>query len=237
MKMQTLLQMIAVLMCSCVVDFINDAQDRQYYEPRSTKIPAANVTKVHIKAAAGQLKVVGQSTLRDVCIEGTACAGSVERLEYVRLQTWRQGEEIWIVADLLEAGDRGKLDLTITVPVSVDLRVTDTSGEVLIENLAGDLYLEDSSGKIELTDIEGTVRLRDGSGSISVLQCGHDVIVESDGSGSISIVGVAGSVIIESDGSGSISVGDVRGNFVLKQDGSGSVRYWNIDGLVQLPTT
>jgi len=136
-----------------------------------------------------------------------------------------------------------RIDLSIRVPESLQVRVNDGSGSINITGLTGNLDIEDGSGSIRIADIGANVTIDDGSGSIRVDNAGGTLRID-DGSGSITIRAAAGNVSID-DGSGSITVHDVAGivtvtdgsgsitvkgagDFELLDDGSGSV---NVDGI------
>lgn len=136
-----------------------------------------------------------------------------------------------------------RIDLSIVVPESLEVRVDDGSGSVRVSDLIGNVEIEDGSGSIavarvggDLTvddgsgsfraeDISGSLSIQDDSGSITIDGIDGDVTID-DGSGSITVRNVGG-VVSVSDGSGSINV-DGAGDFDLRDDGSGSVNVDNI---------
>lgn len=68
------------------------------------------------------------------------------------------------------------------------VRITDGSGNLLIENVGADVTVTDGSGDIEVRNVTGSFT------------------IESDGSGGIYATGIRGSVIVQNDGSGEIDV-------------------------------
>ena len=145
----------------------------------------------------------------------------------------------------------GFLDLEIDVPVSLglditdgagsvairdtgSLRLSDGSGSVRIENVAGDVSVRDGSGSVEVRHVSGDVEVKDGSNSFAIADVAGSVRIQ-DGSGSIKVQRIARDVTVVSDGSGSILVSQVEGDFVVKRDGSGSVRHQDVRGRVSLP--
>ena len=122
-------------------------------------------------------------------------------------------------------GGSDRIDLSITVPETLEVTITDGSGSLRVDTLAGDLKIEDGSGSIRISGIQGSVVVEDGSGSITVSEVSRNVSIE-DGSGSISVMNTGGKVTV-SDGSGSINV-DGADAFELVDDGSGSVSTRNV---------
>lgn len=114
------------------------------------------------------------------------------------------------------------------------LEMTDSSGELRIENVAGDVKVRDSSGELTLRKVGGSVELNDSSGDVVIDDVGKDVNVIVDSSGDMEIHGVKGSVHIDQDSSGDIRVGDVTGGVTIDSDGSGSVSVSRVGGAFSL---
>jgi DUF4097 and DUF4098 domain-containing protein YvlB len=114
----------------------------------------------------------------------------------------------------------GKIDLTVEVPKSLDVRIDDGSGAIFVTALTGNLEIDDGSGSIKIQMMRGHVSISDDSGTIEVMDISGNLEVK-DGSGRIDIGGVKGNVRIV-DGSGSMTVKDIDGNLTVT-DGSGSI--------------
>jgi hypothetical protein len=250
MKLTTIfLIFISTAFQSCAVDILHDNDDCAYRETIEKSVGADGIKNINIEPYAGSLKISGSPDSDEIKIVGTACTARKEYLERLQLIVVREGDIVQIKTDLRNSGSGSRLDLNIEIPANmdnkqqtaafrnthIDMQISDTSGEVLIENITGNIYLDDGSGNIMLDKVEGNVNLVDGSGNMQVFATGGDVTVLDDGSGNIEIVGVTGNVIIEEDGSGNVTVGDVKGDFIFKRDGTGNINTWNIDGRVQLP--
>jgi hypothetical protein len=187
-------------------------------EPREASADASGATRVRVEAKAGSLLIVGQSDLEEVRASGEACAPDEGSLEKVQLRVERSGEEVLVRVDIPDGpGPRGALDLDIDIPAGAEVDVTDGSGSVEVNDVAG-LRLTDGSGSIEVADVSGSVT------------------VERDGSGSIDVQGVEGDVLVRHDGSGSIHVEDVGGDFTVEEDGSGGITHVGVEGRVQIPS-
>jgi DUF4097 and DUF4098 domain-containing protein YvlB len=152
----------------------------------------------------------------------------------------------FINAHLMKA--EAKIDLTVTVPRTLRMKIDDGSGSIFVTDLATNLEIEDDSGwieirkvagnvsisdgsgRIELTDIIGNLEVKDGSGPIHIERVSGNVRV-IDGSGSMTIKDIAGNLTI-TDGSGSIEINDVTQNVFIKEAGSGILDIEGVKGKV-----
>jgi DUF4097 and DUF4098 domain-containing protein YvlB len=141
-----------------------------------------------------------------------------------------------------------KIDLTVEVPKSLDVKIDDGSGSIFVTDLAsnlkildgsgsieirmtaGPISISDGSGKIELMDITGNLEVKDGSGKINIGRVRGNVHVV-DGSGSMTIKDIDGSLTV-TDGSGSIEISDVTQNVFIKDAGSGILDIEGVKGKV-----
>jgi hypothetical protein len=140
-------------------------------------------------------------------------------------------------------GSNDLIALSIRVPESMTVDISDSSGSMRVEGLRAPLSIEDGSGSMNVSDIgadlvvkdgsgsmraaniDGVVEIKDTSGSITLENVSGDVTID-DGSGSITARNIGGKVTVD-DGSGSINV-DGAGDFELIDDGSGGI---NLDGI------
>ncbi len=141
-----------------------------------------------------------------------------------------------------------KIDLTVEVPKSLDVKIDDGSGSIFVTDLArnlkiadgsgsieirmtaGPVSISDGSGHIELTDITGNLEVKDGSGKINIDRVRGNVRIV-DGSGSMTIRDIDGSLTV-TDGSGSIEISDVTQNVFIKEAGSGILDIEGVKGKV-----
>ena len=249
---------LAMLMLSVTAAGADWFDECEHKADRRVAAPVSGAQRIVIVGRAGSLKVDGRAGVTEVVATGTACASESSVLNDIRLVTRREGTTLRIEAEVPE--NRGswfgnwqaRLDFTVVVPAGVDVKVTDGSGsmeinevgnaevidgsgEMNIRAVRGNLTVRDGSGSIEIDDVTGDVRLEDGSGSIDVRRVNGAVVVEEDGSGSIEIRDVKRGVTVEDDGSGSITVSDVGGDFVVDDDGSGGIDYSRVSGTVRVP--
>jgi hypothetical protein len=212
------------------------AEDCPYEAPREAVLDAGGADQLRIEAAAGSLRVEGQDGLREVRVDGMACASSEDRLRDIQLKTDRKGDILVVVADIPdEPGWRDShahLDLVIAVPAVLALDVEDGSGSAVFSNV-GALELTDGSGEIDIRDAGGDVEITDGSGEVDIAGVEGDLWI-TDGSGELDIRGVIGELEIDQDGSGEITIEDVGGNVQIGEDGSGGINITQVGGSVSI---
>ena len=212
-----------------------------YREVREFSVPADAARQLIIDVGAGSLDVrgvKGQDAIRvrativiDDADEDEARAFVEER---VQVSLERNGDIARLVTEVDQPmvgwGSDGRVDVEVTVPSDLDLRIDDGSGSIDIEGFVADIVIDDGSGSIDIRGA-GNVEIDDGSGSIDVADATGDVYV-NDGSGSVTIEGVGGTVTID-DGSGGIRVRDVGRDLIIIDAGSGSVSFSDVRGTVE----
>ncbi len=214
-----------------------------------------------IKAAAGDLDVVGVSDSNQAVVTGKVCVSKEAWLEESSIST-SSGKHAEIAVDLPNTdggwtnwgNNYASLDLRVEVPEDLSLEIKDSSGDVFLKNIAS-VEVHDSSGDIEIEDARGAVSINDSSGDIDIDTSEGDITIESDSSGDINANDINGSVlvmndssgdievshvsndvIVEKDSSGDISASDVGGDFRVIKDGSGSISSNDVMGEVQIPS-
>ena len=271
------LQLLICALVSALAFIAAHADECRFTANRSGHISVAGVTRVEIRAGAGDLKVTGKRGAGEVSAGGRACASTQAILDQVQLRVTRDGDVIHVDVQMPDLSTPkmsdayAALDLTVDLPDNLPLvafdssgdarfervasaDITDTSGDLTIEDVAGDLKVRDSSGDLEVERVAGNLQLEDSSGDIEVESVHGDVIVAADSSGSmtlhqvgknvhivqdssgdIDIVDVKGNVTIDSDSSGTVDVRQVGGNFTLANKGSGDIKTADIHGTISLP--
>ena len=220
------------------------ADECRYERALEAELDAVDAERLTVHAAAGSLRIDGKADADRVLVKGLACASTESALDKIELDTLRRGNRLVVQAeipdDLFSWRGYARLDLVLTVPDDlalvvedssggIDIRdvasldLSDSSGEIEIDNVGGNLRIDDSSGEIDVREVEGDVRVRDSSGGMTIEGVGGGVIVDEDGSGEITISAVEGDVEIEEDGSGGITVREVNGGVHIGSDGSGSI--------------
>ena len=188
-------------------------------------------------AAAGDLEIVGVSGSDQAVIRGKACASKESWLEKIEVSTIT-GSRSEINVNMPDTSNSGWslfgnsyawLDLQIEIPQDLKLEVKDSSGDILLKNIAA-VQLQDSSGDIEIENARGPVSIRDSSGDIDIDEAAGDITIEVDSSGDIYASNIKGSVLVKRDSSGDIRVSHVSENVVVERDSSGDIRVTDIGG-------
>jgi len=189
-----------------------------------------------ISAAAGDLDIIGVSGSGQAVIHGRVCASKNSWLEQSDVTT-TSGKHAAIDVNL-PSSDGGWssfgnsyvwMDLTIEVPEDLALDVKDSSGDMLLKNIAA-VQIKDSSGDIEVEDARGSVSISDSSGDIEIDTADGDVTIESDSSGDIDANDINGTVLVKADSSGDIDVSRVSHNVVVERDSSGDISADDVGG-------
>jgi DUF4097 and DUF4098 domain-containing protein YvlB len=217
---------------------------------------ATGLDLIDVRARAGSLMVEGVEGLTEIRVDATLCASSTERMEGLDVTLNRSGSGVvleTVFPDRNRSWRNGyaRIDVVVTVPMGLDARVVDGSGEATItgvgalavedgsgqlsiRSIGGDLSVEDGSGEVDVVDVVGSVRLEDGSGEIFMSGIEGNVTLH-DGSGGVRIEDVEGDVEVLGKGSGTIDVSDVRGGLRVEGTRRERVRYEGVRGAVDLP--
>jgi Putative adhesin len=228
--------------------------DCKFTAERTATVDTSGATRIEIAARAGDL-ALRPSTTKVLAANGRACASSEEILSQINVQARRTGDVVRVyveVPDPLEGfGAYALIDLGIAVPTGIPVtltdssgdmtiddvqveRLTDSSGDIIVRNPPADVEIGDSSGDIRVENAAGRVQVTDSSGDI-VVEGAREVVIPSDSSGSIRIKRVTGDVRIDNDSSGDVSVAEIGGAFELTADSSGDVTVSDVKGQVSLP--
>ncbi len=213
------------------------AEDCPNVRPRRAGLDARGASLLRVEAAAGSLRIEGRAGLAEVRAEGQACADRPDIVERIRLEAERRGDVLEVRVRMPEemfGGDHdARLDLTLEMPETLALEVSDGSGPADIRNVAA-LRAEDGSGDLRVEGVAGDARITDGSGELRVSGVGGNLTVE-DGSGDIVAREIAGGVSI-TDGSGEIDLDGVEADVLIDEDGSGGIQIARVGGSVRIET-
>jgi hypothetical protein len=207
----------------------------RYSAAREAGIDTNGARRAVIKAAAGDLTVRGSKTASRVHATGQACAASQRGLDSIRIEARRDGDTVYIETVLPDDDSwmrHESLDLTVELPASLEIRLTDSSGDLSVEGVK-DLQVEDSSGDQRIRDIGGNVKVTDSSGEIDIKEIRGNVEV-SDSSGDVLIADVTGSVTIPVDSSGGLTFRRVQGAVHIETDSSGDISIDEVNHDVQI---
>jgi hypothetical protein len=213
-----------------------------FEEKRNLELDARNISGIEVESRAGSLEITGVSGSDQILVTAiirvpTRNEEKADKIiaDDLVLTLEKKGEKAILRGFFDEGGwnwgDSPHVRLEVSIPDRFALDVADSSGSIVVSDVAGAIEIDDSSGSIQMDNVGGPIHIMDSSGSIAVVGVGDDISIE-DGSGSIKVRDVAGSVTID-DGSGSISVRNVEKDLIILGDGSGSVNFANIQGTVE----
>lgn len=236
--MSRLLQIAIIGLAFTAASLAARADDCEFTADRTAAIDLAGARQIDISARAGELFIEGAKGGR-VEARGRACASEQEYLDQIKLETRREGDTVFLEVrmpdtDKVSIGwgsNYATLDLRVTVPDSLPLRVTDSSGEAEVRNVAA-LDMTDSSGELRITNVPGEVEVRDSSGELWIRTVGS--VRLSDSSGDVEIEGVERDVKIDVDSSGSLDIENVKGKVQIDQDSSGDIHIVDVGGDVRI---
>ncbi len=237
--------------------FIAKADDCSYSRKIERSIDIPELTSLKVLARAGTLKIIGDKGSDEIRIDAKLCASRKKNLKKMDVLFTNNGQLGILKTDIPDSNGlwfsgTNSIDLSIKVPERMVLDVDDSSGSVLIQDVAalkivdssgslsikgvaGDLGLRDSSGSIDIDQVAGSVVLSDSSGGISITNVSDDVLIKGDSSGSILVKNVGGDFVVNQDTSGSISAINIGRHFWVRRDSSGGINYKNVGGKVDIP--
>jgi DUF4097 and DUF4098 domain-containing protein YvlB len=238
-----------------IIFFAVNAQASTYREKQELNTEAKGIQVLDISCGAGTLVIEGKEQ-QDIKIEAVIEIEGMsdrEAQEFIKdkieLSLARKGAVAYLkskVNDSFWGSKDAQVNLVITLPPNLNLKIDDGSGSIRLRRMDGDVSIKDGSGSIEVSDtkgnltivdasgstdvrnIQGDVTVKDGSGSISAEKIGGDLTL-MDGSGSIEVRGVDGAVLVN-DGSGSIDIHDVQKDVTIESDGSGGCNISGVKG-------
>jgi hypothetical protein len=209
------------------------------HQTQHIELSAKGIDRLEIICAAGSIdlnSVAGLETIRVVAqievedFKQDALQRFIE--ENVRLNLEKRKNRAILRSEVVMSSIKkieARINISITVPSKLDVKITDGSGPIRVKDLEGNLEIDDDSGKIEIETIIGTVKINDGSGSIVIEDIKGRVAVK-DGSGFIEIYHVEGDVTV-TDGSGYIKIRNIDGNITMTDD-SGDIDIKKVFGNV-----
>ena len=204
-------------------------------------ITASTLRTLTIHCGAGTIEVIGEEGRREISIEGMVSTHADSFAEAkriageVKLQVQAEGTEnpiVRISEPMIAAANQNyAYDMIVRVPHTVQVTVTDTTGDVSVGGLSGGLELTSASGNVAVEAVHGGLVI-DSNGLNTKIQDVSGHLQVKDGRGRLEISHVSGDIDIE-DGGGELVVQFVTGNVTAKDNPEGA-NMRNIDGDVTL---
>ena len=220
----------------CVVVVGANNIDADITLEQDLSLSASGIDTMRIDAGAGKLDIVGVEGLNE--IEVRADIRTSDEVDYT-LSLVKKGDTAVLIAKHDEykgswgswSSNYPKIDVQVSVPAKLLLRVKDGSGDLTIKDIASDVFLDDGSGDAKVSNVEGDLNVEDGSGDLMISNVGKALKID-DGSGDLRISDIDGSLDIE-DGSGGLTAKNVAGDIVV-DDSSGDITITNAGGNLNL---
>jgi hypothetical protein len=231
-----------------------------YRETRNIELPAGGLHVLIVRCGAGGLTLKGLEETDIIRVVANIESEGSDRetfqlmaAEIIHLDLKRDNNRAILDSKILIPplmNIEARIHLNIQLPVNMNVRITDgsglidinningrlsindDSGAIKVANFTGPIQIEDGSGDIEIEDIQGRLEIVDGSGQIVVQHVTGDVMIK-DASGGIEINDIGGSVTI-SDGSGGIDIYRVKKNVFIRELGTGSLEIDGVQGTVTI---
>lgn len=231
-----------------------------YRETRTLELPAGGLQVFSLQCGAGELTLKGIEGAGSIQVIAEIEAEGTDKEEFqlladklIQLDLKREYDRALLTGNVTippHTGIDARINLRITVPVNLNVKIVDGSGSIDIANIIGNLSIDDDSGAIKVENITGRIRIEDGSGDIEIqdvrgrleiLDGSGEIVVEhvtgdvtiNDASGDIEVNHIGGSVTI-SDGSGSIDIYGVKKNVFIREAGSGELDIDGVQGKVTI---
>ncbi|MGI2260943.1 DUF4097 family beta strand repeat-containing protein [Shewanella sp. GXUN23E] len=221
MYRQTLIAAVLTLgLSGCIINVNASGYRAEFLETRQLTLNAAELSALQAETGAGDLHIKEVDGLQQIRV--TATIYGKPGMEYeLTLEQHLHSARLIAKADASGRWQNSPyIDLTVEVPVNLNLKVSDGSGDIVISG-GQNINIDDGSGDIHITNSHGELEISDGSGAINILHHTGRISID-DGSGEIRVASVNGDLYIK-DGSGSINTTDVSGNVTI-DDGSGDIQ-------------
>lgn len=132
------------------------------------------------------------------------------------------------------SGDNPDEDLSLTVPVSVNLDLSTDGGDIKIKgNVTGKVECKTAGGDIKTENITGNASINTSGGEVTTGQINGDAVINSGG-GDLKLGVISGTADL-STGGGNITVSDVKKGLTVRT-GGGNVNAANVDGELVVTT-
>lgn len=216
-------------------------------------LSAEGIVTLDISTSAGSLIIKGDDRADEIVAIADIRRPFLANKGSVKFSLERDGKTARLVSDLRPSfGIWGSsIDITVTVPSSMNIVLKDGSGNLEMSDIAGEVEIEDGSGNMRLIELGNIRKIRDGSGNLLLRNTGGNLVLIdqsgsievdghegdldiTDGSGDLTVRGLKGNLVLE-DGSGDVHVRGVEGNVTVKNDGSGSLSVDEVNGTYTKP--
>lgn len=125
------------------------------------------------------------------------------------------------------------VDFEITVPASCDIRISNDSGKVVLQDTSGKLRVHTDHGDIEAHNLQGQTTLKTDKGNIEATNLQGQTHLQTD-RGNIEVHDLQGQVALKTD-KGNIETSNLQGQIDIQTD-HGNITTNNLQGSAKLKT-
>ena len=218
-----------VLVSGCVISIASNSSSADVKLNKSLEISAEDLSKFVVETSTGDINIVGVAGQTVIKVEARIRTTKAQDYEFsltkkgttARLVAGHESHNFsWTSAPYI--------DLEVTMPTTLALEVNQRSGDMSIKNIQQEVTVSDTSGDLRIQDIQGVLNVDDRSGDLNIKNIGSSIVVV-DTSGDVLINDVTGNVTID-DRSGDINVYNVSGD-VEVSDRSGDINVRGAESL------
>ncbi len=165
---------IAAFLPGCLIVDVLDTDDDNVgntrFEASETfqhEIPAADRSRLRVEGVSGEIVVIGSATATAIRITGERVVGSESTADAqrhldelnVRVSSTSSTVRVWTDQPSNTLGRRYEVDYEITVPAAFRVTVSNTNGEVRIDEIVGHVEVDNVNGIVRLSDLACNVRV------------------------------------------------------------------------------
>jgi hypothetical protein len=223
----------ASFLSGCIV--VANPSHANLHRQQELVLDVAQLTALDVEAGAGSLVISGSDHASKITVVADIYTDKGNPDNY-ELTLTDAGDSAFLVAKINSSrgfwqGSSPHIDIKVTMPSRMMLKVVDGSGAANISNIESSVEIKDGSGELTIKSIKGSVDVMDGSGGLYVSEVVGSVTIV-DGSGEMELKNIDGSIDVD-DGSGSIVAKGISGSAFF-EDGSGDLTIRKVDGMITI---
>ena len=241
--------------------FAGCSQEAQYTETETLELKASGLRVIEINAGDGDIGIRGVDGADTITVTGEIDiagkdSGTVQQAleKQMDFTLQERGNTAVLTAEFrktfflldLFLGETRNIDLNISVPSDIEIKVRDGDGDMYISDMKSDLSITDDGGKIDIQNVKGNVEILDNAGHIFLSKVSGKIQIDDksedielkncsgpiqivDTTGAVSLYHCSGALTIEDSG-GEIYIEEHDGDVRLKVRGRGGITLKNIRG-------
>ena len=182
----------ATLLSGCIV--VASPSYANYHSQQELVIDAENLAKLDVEAGAGSLVISGSDKATTITVVADIYTekGNSDNYQFALTDS---GESAFLVAKINSSrgfwqGESPHIDIKVTMPSRLMLKVDDGSGSASISDIDGAVEIKDGSGDLTIKGIKNNLEINDGSGGLYVSEVIGNVRIV-DGSGEMMVPAVS----------------------------------------------